>query len=1253
MEFFFIPLLLAAGAWALFVLLPIKRSESRTRRNYEQALEEQRKSFERQLGTLRFELEKEREKLGSATPRSAVEREPNPTVAPTKPEPVETVASNVVEDARVGLAPRPLVLETSTEPERRESLEPIFTPTDPEQVERVAEKRVADLKPLTLESQSATEDPFAESVLEEELATADATESTRRPREFELPPEKTRGLDNIETLVGRKIFSWAGAILFVVGIVFFLQIAASRGWLSPTVRLGGALTLGAVFLLFGRRTFQRGQRLFSEALNCAGILTLAASGYYARVAIIFPWEIASILMVGAVFLGFLLAAVYRSAIVSTVVSVGGLVVPFAITNEPTPWTTTLYLLVFYASGLAVVNLLNRSSLATIPQLGSLLVLLSKTTETWSDDAYRAGSTFLVAFFIIDLLDLVVATFRQKRRANLADLSRACMTGFLCYGAFWALCRRNGADSLARFTEHAGHIALCLTAVYAVVALAAAKRPTFYEFDSDDDHLRARRAQSALANVDLRVMFAVAAFAFLAVGIGATFSKTFVALGFLAVSSALLVFAAWRLNSFQIPDFVLKTDVPERRARLVATIERSTLATVGMLIGWAFVYLALGSFFLLTRNLAPRLYALDAFATYENGGLVLRAAIPFFNQTAFPTTLGCALALIALFALFALKRSTRRTDGDGLEPRATFSGARSALGIVARSSGFVGAVVGIALSASEIFGFTSTRALAAGWETPGVVGCAAVLFFWLAGSALLFAFGAFFKNRAFLYSGGGLWFLAAFKLVFLNAIRHPVLYGGPIAPLVLPPDAFNVNLVVNLVMKGLEPGVPLRPLVNAFSAPFLAAAILGILFGVVVCRVRSIRALDESSENRLGKFGLSTGLVGAALLWLVATLDVAGFFGLQPERFHQRSFYASHALWILWLVYGTVVWTVGRIFKSAPVRTLAYCVLALGFPYVCFGEFCQGDWRTNERTIDAILNVCAIPSACYFAALVALGGLARGIRPDRRSRADAFFSTAFFFAGLAGIATLLSFETFRYFTGKTWFGPGDWSRLLALTILWTLGAVALKFVAFALKGAPGKCCSALANIMLVAMLVKYFGFELFKTDLRSGVPFFNAFGATTIVVFLTILAIASYYRRFSNAELRSGDEVVRENAVFKRNVAIVVGTLALVQLWIGSSTDVYRCARFFPKSDAVATAFLAQAALSVLWTLFASAVLALGFYKRVRTLRWFAIALFGATTLKVLTLDLSYLDSLYRVVAILVLATGIILASSAYWRRKTR
>ena len=247
-DFLFVPLIVLAflwGLWGLFVFLPIKRSETKARQDFEQALENQRRMFERQLNTLRFELEKERAQ--NAPPTSAKVDKPEPTFEPaTFAKSVSTPATPVVEREPVGIAPQPLVLEQNVESE------PEFTPVAPEpaeQVERVDdESRGADLKPLALDSKALpTEDPFAEAI-QEEVEPVRVVESaqTRPAQEFELPKEKTRNLDSLETLVGRKIFSWAGAFLFVVGVVFFLQIAASRGWLSPTVRFGGVVALGAV-----------------------------------------------------------------------------------------------------------------------------------------------------------------------------------------------------------------------------------------------------------------------------------------------------------------------------------------------------------------------------------------------------------------------------------------------------------------------------------------------------------------------------------------------------------------------------------------------------------------------------------------------------------------------------------------------------------------------------------------------------------------------------------------------------------------------------------------------------------------------------------------------------------------------------------------------------------------------------------------------------------------------------------------------
>ena len=78
--------------------------------------------------------------------------------------------------------------------------------------------------------------------------------------------------------------------------------------------------------------------------------------------------------------------------------------------------------------------------------------------------------------------------------------------------------------------------------------------------------------------------------------------------------------------------------------------------------------------------------------------------------------------------------------------------------------------------------------------------------------------------------------------------------------------------------------------------------------------------------------------------------------------------------------------------------------------------------------------------------------------------------------------------------------------------------------------------------------------------------------------------------------------------------------------------------------------LAQAALSVLWSVFAAGLLFFGFRLKKSWLRWSALGLFGLTTVKALTVDMSYLPSGYRVVAIFVLAVAVMLASAAYWKR---
>jgi uncharacterized membrane protein len=76
----------------------------------------------------------------------------------------------------------------------------------------------------------------------------------------------------------------------------------------------------------------------------------------------------------------------------------------------------------------------------------------------------------------------------------------------------------------------------------------------------------------------------------------------------------------------------------------------------------------------------------------------------------------------------------------------------------------------------------------------------------------------------------------------------------------------------------------------------------------------------------------------------------------------------------------------------------------------------------------------------------------------------------------------------------------------------------------------------------------------------------------------------------------------------------------------------------------------QLALSVLWTLYAVGLIAIGLARRSALLRWQALALFGLVVGKVFLYDLSSLDRIYRIISFLVLGVLLLGVSFVYQRR---
>jgi len=76
-------------------------------------------------------------------------------------------------------------------------------------------------------------------------------------------------------------------------------------------------------------------------------------------------------------------------------------------------------------------------------------------------------------------------------------------------------------------------------------------------------------------------------------------------------------------------------------------------------------------------------------------------------------------------------------------------------------------------------------------------------------------------------------------------------------------------------------------------------------------------------------------------------------------------------------------------------------------------------------------------------------------------------------------------------------------------------------------------------------------------------------------------------------------------------------------------------------------------LSLLWTAYASVLIALGIQRKSALLRWQALALFGTVVIKVFIYDSSYLERFYRIVSFLMLGLVLLAVSFLYQRKIAR
>jgi hypothetical protein len=161
---------------------------------------------------------------------------------------------------------------------------------------------------------------------------------------------------DLERAIGGRIFAAAGAIVVVVGVGLFLQMAYRMGWMNLIPPAGKCL-LGAAFggalLIAGELVRRRINAAASAGISAAGLGTLYASAWAAWNLQLLPAAVAFIMLALIAAVGFVVAARARSATLAVLALIGGYLNPFVIGGGGPELVMPTYLITLLAAGLTL------------------------------------------------------------------------------------------------------------------------------------------------------------------------------------------------------------------------------------------------------------------------------------------------------------------------------------------------------------------------------------------------------------------------------------------------------------------------------------------------------------------------------------------------------------------------------------------------------------------------------------------------------------------------------------------------------------------------------------------------------------------------------------------------------------------------------------------------------------------------------------------------------------------------------------
>jgi uncharacterized membrane protein len=208
----------------------------------------------------------------------------------------------------------------------------------------------------------------------------------------------------------------------------------------------------------------------------------------------------------------------------------------------------------------------------------------------------------------------------------------------------------------------------------------------------------------------------------------------------------------------------------------------------------------------------------------------------------------------------------------------------------------------------------------------------------------------------------------------------------------------------------------------------------------------------------------------------------------------------------------------------------------------------------------------------------------------------------------------------------------------ITIAWSIEALIMLWAGIE-TGA--RRLRALAYTLFALALVRLVFWDTPSDPRPMFTPVLNKYFLSSLVVTASLFGATLVYQRLGQRKRISAPKL-----------RLVVLLVAIITLWFIMSVETHtffaaRAAARKLAEDADHERWLGQMALSVLWSVYAGTLAAVGFVRRSAGVRWASLALFGLTVIKVMLVDIAQLQQLYRIIVFLVLGVLLLVVAWGY------